>query len=247
VVVWGWHGSPAQHGAAVALRRERPDAVATMGLDPLTGAEIDRYVASLSTAGSLLTGRARDLATNPLLLTLSVIAGKPQRAGEGDSTDLLDRVIDVLLGAAADDRRYLAEIAFRAAVAKRQPVGEFTLADIAAQGSELAVELALADNDTERAMAIALDRHERQAFQSAEEETHLLTASGAGWRFFHDRAFAFLVADRVARHAAEDPGSGDELFGELGSHLGDALWTDVIEATGRLLELRSRAPIPASS
>jgi hypothetical protein len=150
-------------------------------------------------------------------------------------------VIDVLLGTEAGHRRYLAEIAFRAAVAKRQPVSEFTLADIAARGSESAVELALADNDTERAMAIALDRHERQAFQSAEEETHLLTASGAGWRFFHDRAFAFLVADRVARHAAEDPGSGDELFGELGSHLGDALWTDVIEATGRLLELPSRA------
>ena len=242
VVLCGRHGSPGHHRAAEALRRERPDAVATMGLDPLTGAEIDRYVASLSTAGISLTGKARDLATNPLLLTLSVIAGKPQPAGEGDSTDLLDRVIDVLLGAEADHRRYLAEIAFRAAVAKRQPVSEFTLADIAARGSESAVELALADNDTERAMAIALDRHERQAFQSAEEETHLLTASGAGWRFFHDRAFAFLVADRVARHAAEDPGSGDELFGELGSHLGDALWTDVIEATGRLLELRSRAP-----
>jgi hypothetical protein len=244
VVLCGRHGSPAHHRAAEALRRERPDAVATMGLDPLTGAEIDRYVASLSTSGTSLTGRARDLATNPLLLTLSVIAGKPRPAGEGDSTDLLDRVIDVLLGAAVDDRRYLAEIAFRAAVAKRQPVGEFTLADIAARGSELAVELALADNDTERAMAIALDRHERQAFQSAEEETHLLTASGAGWRFFHDRAFAFLVADRIARRAAEHPGSGDELFGELGSHLGDALWTDVIEATGRLLELRSRvAPV----
>ena len=240
VVLCGRHGSPAHHRAAEALRRERPDSTATMGLDPLTGAEIDRYVASLSTSGISLTGKARDLATNPLLLTLSVIAGRPQH-GEGDSTDLLDRVIDVLLGAEADHRRYLAEIAFRAAVAKRQPVSEFTLADIAARGSESAVELALADNDTERAMAIALDRHERQAFQSAEEESHLLTASGAGWRFFHDRAFAFLVADRVARHAAEDPGSGDELFGELGSHLGDALWTDVIEATGRLLELRSRA------
>jgi len=240
VVLCGRHGSPAHHRAAEALRRERPDSTATMGLDPLTGAEIDRYVASLSTAGISLTGKARDLATNPLLLTLSVIAGRPQH-GEGDSTDLLDRVIDVLLGTEAGHRRYLAEIAFRAAVAKRQPVSEFTLADIAARGSESAVELALADNDTERAMAIALDRHERQAFQSAEEETHLLTASGAGWRFFHDRAFAFLVADRVARHAAEDPGSGDELFGELGSHLGDALWTDVIEATGRLLELPSRA------
>jgi hypothetical protein len=242
VVLCGRHGSPAHHRAAEALRRERPDSTATMGLDPLTGAEIDRYVASLSTAGISLTGKARDLATNPLLLTLSVIAGKPHPAGEGDSTDLLDRVIDVLLGTEAGHRRYLAEIAFRAAVAKRQPVSEFTLADIAARGSESAVELALADNDTERAMAIALDRHERQAFQSAEEETHLLTASGAGWRFFHDRAFAFLVADRVARHAAEDPGSGDELFGELGSHLGDALWIDVIEATGRLLELPSRAP-----
>jgi Lon protease (S16) C-terminal proteolytic domain len=241
VVLCGRHGSPAHHRAAEALRHERPDTTATMGLDPLTGAEIDRYVASLSATGISLTGKARDLATNPLMLTLSVIAGKPQRAGEGDSTDLLDRVIDVLLGAEADHRRYLAEIAFRAAVAKRQPVSEFTLADIATRGSESAVELALADNDTERAMAIALDRHERQAFQSAEEETHLLTASGAGWRFFHDRAFAFLVADRVARHAAEDPGSSDELFGELGSHLGDALWTDVIEATGRLLELRSRA------
>jgi hypothetical protein len=241
VVLCGRHGSPAHHRAAEALRRERPDSTATMGLDPLTGAEIDRYVASLSTAGISLTGKARDLATNPLLLTLSVIAGKPQPASEGDSTDLLDRVIDVLLGTEAGHRRYLAEIAFRAAVAKRQPVSEFTLTDIAARGSESAVELALADNDTERAMAIALDRHERQAFQSAEEETHLLTASGAGWRFFHDRAFAFLVADRVARHAAEDPGSGDELFGELGSHLGDALWTDVIEATGRLLELPSRA------
>jgi hypothetical protein len=242
VVLCGRHGSPAHHRAAEALRRERPDSTATMGLDPLTGAEIDRYVASLSTAGISLTGKARDLATNPLLLTLSVIAGKPHPAGEGDSTDLLDRVIDVLLGTEAGHRRYLAEIAFRAAVAKRQPVSEFTLADIAARGSESAVELALADNDTERAMAIALDRHERQAFQSAEEETHLLTASGAGWRFFHDRAFAFLVADRVARHAAEDPGSGDELFGELGSHLGDALWIDVIEATGRLLELRRASP-----
>ena len=241
VVLCGRHGSPAHHRAAEALRHERPDAVATMGLDPLTGAEIDRYVASLSTARISLTGKARDLATNPLLLTLSVIAGLPH-GGDGDSTDLLDRVIDVLLGAEAGHRRYLAEIAFRAAVAKRQPVGEFTLADIATPEAEAAVELALADNDTERAMAIALDRHERQAFQSAEEETHLLTASGVGWRFFHDRAFAFLVADRVARHAAEDPGSGDELFGELGSHLGDELWTDVIEATGRLLELRSRAP-----
>ena len=240
VVLCGRNGSPAHHRAAEALRHERPESTATMVLDPLTGEEIDRYVGSLSAGPLSLTGQSRDLAANPLLLTLSVIAGRPH-AGDGDSTDLLDRVIDVLLGAESGHRRFLAEIAFRAAVVKRQPVGEFTLADIATQGSEAAVELALADNDTERAMAIALDRDERRAFQSAEEETHLLTASGVGWRFFHDRAFAFLVADRVARHAGQDPESGDELFGELGSHLGDPLWTDVIEATGRLLELRSRA------
>jgi hypothetical protein len=243
VVLCGRSGSPAHHRAAEALRHERPESTATMVLDPLTGEEIDRYVASLSAGPLSLTGQSRDLAANPLLLTLSVIAGRPH-AGDGDSTDLLDRVIDVLLGAESGHRRFLAEIAFRAAVVKRQPVGEFTLADIATQGSEMAVELALADNDTERAMAIALDRDERRAFQSAEEETHLLTASGVGWRFFHDRAFAFLVADRVARHAAADPESSGELFGVLGSHLGDPLWTDVIEATGRLLELRSRACEP---
>jgi hypothetical protein len=243
VVLCGRSGSPAHHRAAEALRHERPESTATMVLDPLTGEEIDRYVASLSAGPLSLTGQSRDLAANPLLLTLSVIAGRPH-AGDGDSTDLLDRVIDVLLGAESGHRRFLAEIAFRAAVVKRQPVGEFTLADIATQGSEMAVELALADNDTERAMAIALDRDERRAFQSAEEETHLLTASGVGWRFFHDRAFAFLVADRVARHAAADPESSGELFGVLGSHLGDPLWTDVIEATGRLLELRNRACEP---
>jgi hypothetical protein len=242
-VLCGRSGSPAHHRAAEALRHERPESTATMVLDPLTGEEIDRYLASLSARPVSLTGQSRDLAANPLLLTLSVIAGRPH-AGDGDATDLLDRVIDVLLGAESGHRRFLAEIAFRAAVAKRQPVGEFTLADIATTGSEAAVELALADNDTERAMAIALDRDERRAFQSAESETHLLTASGAGWRFFHDRAFAFLVADRVARHAAQDPESSGELFSELGSHLGDPLWTDVIEATGRLLELRSRACEP---
>jgi hypothetical protein len=239
VVLCGRNGSPAHQRAAEALRRERPDSTATMGLDPLTGQEIDRYVGILSQAELSLSGKARDLAANPLLLTLSVIAGRPH-AGDGDSTDLLDRVIDVLLGTESGHRQFLAEIAFRAAVAKRQPVGEFTLADIASPGSGAAVERALADNDTERAVAIALDREERRAFQSAEEVTHLLTASGIGWRFFHDRAFAFLVADRVARHADADTGSGDELFGVLGSHLGDPLWTDVVEATGRLLELRAR-------
>jgi hypothetical protein len=245
VVLCGRSGSPAHHRAAEALRHERPESTATMVLDPLTGEEIDRYLGSLSAGPVSLTGQSRDLAANPLLLTLSVIAGRPH-AGDGDATDLLDRVIDVLLGAEAGHRRFLAEIAFRAAVAKRQPVGEFTLADIATQGSEAAVELALADSDTERAMAIALDRDERRAFQSAESETHLLTASGVGWRFFHDRAFAFLVADRVARHAAEEPESSGELFGELGTHLGDPLWTDVIEATGRLLELRGRASQPSA-
>jgi hypothetical protein len=240
VVLCGRNASPARQRAAEALRHERPDAAATMVLDPLTGEEIDRYVKSLSAGPISLTGQSRDLAANPLLLTLSVIAGRPH-TGDGDSTDLLDRVIDVLLGAESGHRRFLAEIAFRAAVAKHQPVGEFTLADIATEGSEAAVDLALADSDTERAMAIALDRDERRAFQSAESETHLLTASGVGWRFFHDRAFAFLVADRVARHAAEEPESSGELFGVLGSHLGDPLWTDVIEATGRLLELRSPA------
>jgi hypothetical protein len=239
VVLCGRSGSPAHLRAADALRNERPESTATMALDPLTGQEIDRYVGILSQAQPSLTGKARELAANPLLLTLSVIAGRPH-AGDGDSTDLLDRVIDVLLGSGSGHRQFLAEIAFRAAVAKRQPVGEFTLADIANPGSGSAVEQALADNDTERAVAVALDRDERRAFQNAEEETHLLMASGTGWRFFHDRAFAFLVADRVARHAEVDTGSGDELFGVLGSRLGDPLWTDVIEATGRLLELRGR-------
>lgn len=89
-------------------------------------------------------------------------------------------------------------------------------------------------------MAFALKLDERRSFKSAEEDTHLLTASGGGWRFFHDRIFAFLVADRVARHALEDAGSDDDAFGRLGPHLGDPLWTDVFEATGRLLELHSR-------
>ena len=141
----------------------------------------------------------------------------------------------------AGHRRFLAEIAFRAAVAKGVPVGEFTLTDIAT-GSVAAVEFALQEDDIQRAMAVALDLAERRSFQSAEEDTHLLTASGGGWRFFHDRIFAFLVADRVARHALEDALSDDDAFGELGAHLGDPLWTDVIEATGRLLELRSGAP-----
>ena len=240
LVLCGRNGSPAHYRAAEALRRERPDSTVTMGLDPLGAQEIDRYVKCLSDQPIFLTGRARDLATNPLFLTLSVIAGRPH-AGESGSTDLLDRVIDVLIGEEAGHRRFLAEIAFRAAVTKGEPVGEFHLTDIAA-GSIFAVQIALSENDVERAMAVALERDERRSFQSAEEDTHLLTASGGGWRFFHDRVFAFLVADRIARHALEDRGSSDDLFGALGPHLGDPLWTDVIEATGRLLELRSRVP-----
>ena len=238
VVLCGRNGSPAHRRVADALRRERPDSIVTVALDPLGAKEIDRYVRSLSDKPMSLTGKARDLAANPLFLTLSVIAGQP-RSGESDSTNLLDRAIDVLLGDEAGHRRFLAEIAFRAAAAKGEP-GEFTLTDIAT-GPAAAVEWALRENDIQRAMAIALELQERRSFQSAEEDTHLLTASGAGWRFFHDRIFAFLVADRVARHALEDVLTDDDAFGELGAHLGDPLWTEVIEATARLLELRSGA------
>lgn len=240
VVLCGRNGSPAHHRAAEALRQERPDSTATMALDPLNAQEIDRYVRSLSDPPIFLTGKARDLAANPLFLTLSVIAGRPHAGDEG-STDLLDRVIDVLLGEQSAHRRFLAEFAFRAAVAKGEPAGEFTLADIARPGSAAPVEAALSEGDTERAMAVALERNERRSLQSAVEDTHLLTASGGGWCFFHDRAFAFLVADRIAWHAAENRDlADDDLFGGLAPHLGDPVWTDVIEATGRLLELGSR-------
>ncbi len=242
VVLCGRSGSPAHRRAAEALRRERPDTTVTMALDPLGMQEIEHYVKSLSDRPISLTGKARELAANPLFLTLSVIAGQP-RTGESDSTNLLDRAIDVLLGEQAGHRRFLAEIAFRAAVAKGEPAGEFTLTDIAT-GSPAAVEFALREGDILRARAFALELDERNSFRSAEEDTHLLTASGGGWRFFHDRIFAFLVADRVARHVLEDAGSDDDAFGELGAHLGDPLWTDVIEATGRLLELRSAAAAP---
>ena len=242
VVLCGRNGSPAHRRAAEALRRERPDTTVTMALDPLGMREIEHYVKSLSDRPISLTGKARDLAANPLFLTLSVIAGQP-RAGESDSTNLLDRAIDVLLGEQAGHRRFLAEIAFRAAVAKGEPAGEFTLTDIAT-GPTAAVESALRARDILRARVLALDKGERNSFRSAEEDTHLLTTSGGGWRFFHDRIFAFLVSDRIARHALEDAGSDDDAFGELGAHLGDLRWTDVIEATGRLLELRSEAAAP---
>jgi hypothetical protein len=239
VVLCGRNGSVAHRRSAEALLRERPGAAAAMALDPLSGPEIDRYVGSLALTPLSLNGKARDLATNPLLLALSVIAGRPH-AGDGDSTDLLDRVIDVLLGAGTGHRRFLAEIAFRAAVAKREPAGEFTLTDIAIPESADAVRRALTAGDADLARAMALGQDERRALQSAEEETHLLTSSGNGWRFFHDRIFAFLVADRIARRAAEDEGRDDEVFGELSLHLGDPLWTEAIEAIGRLLELRDQ-------
>jgi hypothetical protein len=246
IVLCGRRGSPAHWKAAEALRRERPaaGAMATMGLDPLSGREVDRFVTSLSGGSAPLSGKARALAANPLLLALSVIAGRPQ-LGDSGPVDLFDRGIDVLLGPRTEDRRLLAEIAFRAALAKRAPVGEFILADIAALHAKDAVNAALTAKDNERARHVALDLDERHAFESAEEETHLVTASGNGWRFFHDRAFAFLVADRIARHAAEEPGTDDALFGVLGPYLGDPLWTDVVEATGRLLELHDQdTPAP---
>lgn len=240
VVLCGRYGSPAHQKAAEALRSERPYAVATIGLDPLTGPEIDRFVTSLSGGSLSLVGRARDLAANPLLLAISIIAGHPQ-AGDSGPVDLFHRAINVLLAHRSEHRRLLAEIAFRAASAKREPVGEFTVADIAGEQSKEAVEAALASKDAQRALALALDLDERRAFQSAEEDTHLLTASSDGWRFFHDRAFAFLVADRIARHAIEEPGTDDDHFGVLGPHLGDPFWADVIEAIGRLLELYGQA------
>lgn len=239
VVLCGRTGSPAHRRAADALRRERQETTATMALDPLGAAEIDRYIRCLSDKPLALTGKARDLAANPLFLTLSVIAGQPHPGGS-DSANLLDRVVDVLLGEKAGHRRFLAEIAFRAAIAKGEPVGEFKLTDIATESAPERVARALRENDVEGAMAFALKLDERRSFKSAEEDTHLLTASGGGWRFFHDRIFAFLVADRVARHALEDAVSDDDAFGGLGPHLGDPLWTDVLEATGRLLELHSR-------
>ena len=116
VVLCGRNGSPAHRRAADALRRERPDSTVTMALDPLGRQEIDRYVRCLSDKPISLTSKARDLAANPLFLTLSVIAANP--GWRSDSTNLLDRVIDVLLGEQAGHRRFLAEIAFRAAVAK---------------------------------------------------------------------------------------------------------------------------------
>lgn len=234
IVLCGRRGNPAHVRAAEALRHDRPGTMATMSLDPLTNTEIDRFVACLS--GDPLTGGARELAANPLMLALSIIGGQPQ-AGVSRATDLFDRGIDALLGEEGELRQFLAEIAYRAATAKHEPAGEFDAAAIARPHVREAVETALADDDTELARALALDHDERRAVRNAEEKTHLLTTSDAGWRFFHDRAFAFLVADRIARHAIGQPGSAQDLFGSLSPHLGDPLWADVIESVARLLEL----------
>lgn len=241
LVLFGRRESPAQHRAAAALRRARPGAVAEMVIEPLTDRTIDHFISCVARAGDppagqLLAGRARDLAANPLLLALSVIAGPPEVPDSG-VTDLLDRGLDVLLGDLRWQRRSLAEIAFRAAIAKDEPAGEFTLTDLADAAASASVAAALVAHDTELARAMALDRDERRSLQSAENDTHLITASDAGWRFFHDRAFAFLVADRVARHAAGEGADDDAAFALLGGHLADPRWADVIEATGRLLEL----------
>ena len=58
-------------------------------------AEIERYVAAFGRARSRRP-EGTDLAANPLLLALDVIAG--HRPARRRSTDLFDRVIDVLLG-----------------------------------------------------------------------------------------------------------------------------------------------------
>ena len=225
------------------MRRERPARTVTMALDPLGTQEIDHYVRSLSDKPISLTGKARDLAANPLFLTLSVIAGQP-RAGESDSTNLLDRAIDVLLGDEARASSFPGRDRIPGGGGQGRAGRRIHPDRYRHRISRGGGIRASRKTTCQRAMAIALDLDERRSFQSAEEDTHLLTASGGGWRFFHDRIFAFLVADRVARHALEDAPSDDDAFGELGAHLGDPLWTDVIEATGRLLELRSGAPAP---
>ena len=232
--------SPAHLAAAQTLIERRSGQVATVGLDPLSGREIDRFVAVIPGRLPPLAGQARELAGNPLLLAISLIAGR-SRTGASGPVDLFDRAIEVLLGDRGDDRRHLAEFAFRAALAKGVPTGNFTLADIAQGQAREQVQSALDGGDQVQAFAEALRPAERDAFLRAENVTHLVTASSGGWRFFHDQAFAFLVADRIARHAVEAEGSDDDHFAVLGQYLGHPLWVDVIEATGRLLELRAAA------
>ncbi|HUD35839.1 MAG TPA: hypothetical protein VMR14_03010 [Streptosporangiaceae bacterium] len=243
VILCGRAGSPAHRQAAEALHRLRPGLFAAVSMEPLAEREIHRYIESLAPGSALLADWNSDLAANPLLLALSVIAGH-QQGDCGGGTDLFHRGLDVLLADRKDERAVLAEIAFRAASSKGQPAGEFTLRDIAPASDLADVSDALAIGDTDRALVLALPRlDERQAFLSAERNTHLLTGSLTGWRFFHDRAFAFLVADRIARRAADGLTEGgsqedeDQLFAVIGEHLGHPFWTDVVEATGRLLEL----------
>ncbi len=238
VVLCGRSESRRHQRAAEALRRERPGWMVTMGLDPLSDSEIDRFVTSLSGREVPAASRPWSLVSNPLLLALSVVAGGADI--DSDPADVFDRGINVLLDGNDVHRGALAEIAFRAASARLAPVGDFTLTDIAAPAARDVVADALAHGDTLRAWAMALDHDERDAFEHAERATHLLSAAGRGWRFFHDRAFAFLVADRIARRALTEPSAADELFGTLAPHLGHPLWADTLEATGRLLELRAR-------
>lgn len=119
IVLCGRPWSPAHQDAADALRRERPHAVATVGLDPLSGREIERYLTAMPGGLPPLTGKSRDLAANPLLLAISVIAGHVP-VGDSSPADLFHRAIEVLLGSRDEHRRLLAEIAFRAASAKRR-------------------------------------------------------------------------------------------------------------------------------
>jgi len=247
IVLFGRIGSPAHQQAVHSLRRLRPGAVAEMQINPLSDKQIERFVAAVGGGMPSLAERNHELAANPLLLALSVIAG-PSR-GDFGAIDLFDRGLDVLLGERRDQRAVLAELAYRAAASKGLPAGVFGIRDIAAQGTLPAVQTALQAGDTDRALAYALDPKERCVLTSVQRDTHLLTTTRRGWRFFHDRLFAFLVADRIAlRATARGPADGrsdDDLFGALAGHLGDPQWADVIEATGRLIELAGPSAGPA--
>ncbi len=239
IVLCGRADSPAHQEAVASLCRLRggsAGAVAVMELRSLGDRQIERFLAAFR-ADALSADLNWDLAANPLLLALAVVAG--HRPSDRGATDLFDRGLDVLLGDSRGQRPLLTAVAFRAAISTGQPAGEFGIRDIAAPGSERAVEAALLEGDRERALTAGLHMDERDAITSAVRLSHLLTESSGGWRFFHDRAFAFLVADWIARRAAEGTASDDVVFGVLGARLGDPAWADVIEATGRLLELRS--------
>lgn len=245
LVLCGRADSPAHQQAVASLRRLRggpTGSVAAVELRPLGDRQIDRFLAAFGLPPPS-ADLDRDLAANPLLLALSVVAG--HSSSDRGAADLFDRGLDVLLGADRDQRAPLAEVAFRAAISTGHPAGEFSIRDIATPGSTAEVDAALLEGDTDRALTAGLDKRERTAVTSAVQVTHLLTKTPAGWRFFHDRAFAFLVADRIARSAAQAASdataSDDVVFGVLGDHLGDPAWAEVVEATGRLLELHGTA------